>query len=148
MIVRWPGRVKAGAVSDYPWYFADIMPTFAEIARTAPPKGIDGVSILQLLLGGAAPKREFLYWEANAWNAKSQKLLPERLGQAVRTGDWKAIRSKPGAPLELYNLRKDPSEATDVAAANPAVIARIEAYLKTARTEPRPHDVGIMDFVR
>ena len=148
MIVRWPGRVRAGAVSDYPWYFCDMMPTLAELVKSAPPPNLDGVSVLPLLLGGTRPAREFLYWEANAWNAKMQKFQPERLAQAVRTGDWKAVRIKAGAPLELYNLRNDPGETKNVAEGNPAVIARIENYLKTARTEPRPHDTGSMQWVK
>ena len=148
MIVRWPGRVKAGAVSGYPWYFCDMMPTLAELVKATPPPSMDGVSVLPLLLGRPQPAREFLYWEANAWNAKAQKFQPERLAQAVRNGDWKAIRAKAGAPLELYNLRNDPGESKDVAVGNPAVIARIEKYLKTARTEPRPHDTGSMQWVR
>ena len=50
-------------------------------------------------------------------------------------GDWKAVRLKPGEPLELYHLERDPAEKQNVAAANPDVVAKIEAYLKTARTE-------------
>ncbi len=148
MIVRWPGRVKAGAVSDYPWYFCDMMPTLAELTKTPPPRNLDGVSVLPLLLHGTKPAREFLYWEANAWNNKAQKFDPERLVQAVRSGDWKAIRTKKGAPLELYNMRNDPGETKDVAAANAAVVARIEKYMKTAHTEPRPHNTGSMQWVK
>lgn len=147
MVVRWPGRVKAGAVSDYPWYFCDMMPTLAELTRTTPPPNPDGVSVLPLLLSGTRPAREFLYWEANVWNGKAQMFQLERLAQAVRSGDWKVVRTKQGAPLELYNLRSDPGETKDVAAANPTVIARFEKYLKTARTEPRPHDTGSMQWV-
>ena len=60
-------------------------------------------------------------------------------------GEWKAVRPKPDAALELYNLRTDPHEEKDVAPANRKVLARIEGYLKTARTEPRvqkqpPHE--------
>jgi arylsulfatase A-like enzyme len=47
---------------------------------------------------------------------------------------WKAVRLKPGSPLELYDLDADSHEEHDVAAANPDVVARIESYLKTART--------------
>ena len=50
-------------------------------------------------------------------------------------GDWKAVRLQPGAPLELYNLKTDLGEKQNVAAQNPEVVAKIEAYLKTARTE-------------
>ncbi len=48
---------------------------------------------------------------------------------------WKAVRLKADVPLELYDLEADPREERDVAAAQPEVIARIEAYLRTARTE-------------
>jgi arylsulfatase A-like enzyme len=50
-------------------------------------------------------------------------------------GSWKAIRLKRDAPLELYNLAADPGEQRDVAANNSTVVARIEEYLKTARTD-------------
>ena len=62
-------------------------------------------------------------------------------------GDWKALRLKPGAPLELYNLRQDLGESKNVAAANPEVVSRIEAILKSARTAPRPHNTGTFDWV-
>ena len=50
-------------------------------------------------------------------------------------GDWKAVRPAPGAPLELYHLKTDLGEKQNVAAQNPEVVAKIETYLKTARTE-------------
>jgi len=49
-------------------------------------------------------------------------------------GRWKAMRLKPEAALELYDLEADPHETRDVALRNPEVVARIEAYLRTART--------------
>ena len=48
---------------------------------------------------------------------------------------WKAVRLKKDAPLELYNLAADPGEQSEVAAANPGIVSKIEAYLKNARTE-------------
>ena len=50
-------------------------------------------------------------------------------------GDWKAVRPQVGAPLELYNLSPDLGEKQNVAGQNPEVVAKIEAYLKGARTE-------------
>ncbi|NQT81659.1 sulfatase, partial [bacterium] len=58
-----------------------------------------------------------------------------RLQQAVRWGNWKALCPAQGQKLELYNLAKDVSEKQNVAALHSEVIAEIEAYLKTARTE-------------
>ena len=53
MIVRWPGKVKAGAVSDFVWAFWDFLPTAAELAGAAAPRGLDGMSVAPTLLGRA-----------------------------------------------------------------------------------------------
>jgi len=146
MMVRWPGQVAAGAVSHHPWSFVDVMPTLADIAGTSVTGKIDGLSVLPTLLGPKAQGRqqthEFMYWELPRYDAKGnvRKELP---AAAVRVGDWKVVRPKPDAKLELYDLKKDPGETHDVAAENPAIMARIEEYLKTARTEPRRADPSI-----
>jgi len=148
MIVRWTKRVRAGAVSSFPWAFWDFLPTAAEIAGVEPPAGLDGVSVAPALTGAAQKAHEFLYWEFNTWDQRAGSLREDRLAQAVRFGDWKAVRLKPNAPLELYNLRADRGEREDVAAAQPRVVARIEEYLKTARTKPRAHNTGSRDWVK
>jgi arylsulfatase A-like enzyme len=125
MIVRWPGRVPAGKTSNAPWYFADVLPTLADVAGVEPPSNIDGISILPLLLG--TPQKtddRFLYWEFPAG----------KFQQAVRWRHYKAVRLAPGQPLELYDLSKDIAEKNNIAAKRPDVIARIEKVLKTART--------------
>ncbi|HQK94257.1 MAG TPA: arylsulfatase, partial [Armatimonadota bacterium] len=63
MIVRWPGRTPAGAVSDYPWAFWDFLPTAAQLGGAPIPKGLDGLSVVPALLGQPGPEREYLYWE-------------------------------------------------------------------------------------
>lgn len=146
-IVRWPGKVKPGSTSRYPVSFCDMMPTLAEICETKPPAGIDGESLVPEFLGKKHAAREWLYWEQNIYDQKSGTLRADRLQQAVRFGDWKAVRPSPAAPLELYNLADDSSESRNVAAANPGVVGKIEAFLKQARTEPRPHNTGSMEFV-
>jgi arylsulfatase A-like enzyme len=50
-------------------------------------------------------------------------------------GEWKAVRNGPKKPLELYNLKSDEAEKTDVAAQNPEVIAKAEKLMTSARTE-------------
>ena len=124
MIARWPGRIKAGTVSDQVWAFWDFLPTAAEIAGVKVSASIDGVSFLPTLLGQSQTNHhDFLYWESHERGSQ----------QAVRMGDWKAARLGPGQPLELYDLQLDLGETTNVANQHPDVVAKIEAYLKTAR---------------
>ncbi|MFO0965802.1 MAG: arylsulfatase [Gemmataceae bacterium] len=126
MIVRWPGKVAAGATSDHVWAFWDFLPTAAELAGADTPKDSDGVSVVPTLLGkGKQRLHEFLYWEFHEGGFQ----------EAVRMGDWKAVRPKLGAALELYDLARDLGEEKNVAASHPDVIARIETLLRTARTE-------------
>jgi arylsulfatase A len=66
--------------------------------------------------------------------------------QAVRMGDWKAVRPQPEGKLELYNLKTHPFEQHDTASENPKVLARIQAYLTTVRTQPRPQAMPEPDF--
>jgi arylsulfatase A-like enzyme len=146
MLVRWPGKVAAGKMNATPWYFADFLPTAAAIAGAKAPAGVDGVSMVPVLTGKSMKTRG-LYWEQQGWDAKTRQLRQGTLAQAVRIGDWKAIRHKPGTPLVVYNLAADPSEQNDVASANPKVVAQMEAFLKTARKEPRPHDNGNPEWV-
>ncbi len=145
MLARWPGRVPAGRVSNFPWMFEDVLPTLAELAGGRAPAGIDGMSVLPTLLGRKQRPHDFLYWELPRYIGKSGTFRQETPMQAVRMGDWKAVRPQPGGPLELYNLKTDIGETRDVSQENPQVMARIEGFLKTARTEPRaqtqpPHD--------
>jgi arylsulfatase A len=137
MIAWWPGTIPAGRRSDHVWSHWDVLPTLADTAGAKPPGGIDGVSVAHVLRGQTQRAPEFLYWEFHERGFQ----------QAVRMGNWKALRLKPGEPLELYDLENDVREERNVAAANPQIVARIEEYLKTARTESpywprRPRDSG------
>ena len=87
------------------------------------PKDIDGISVLPTFFG-ATPKRAhaYLYWESHE----------KGYLQAVREGDWKAVKLDTDKPLELYNLATDPAETQDVAKANPDVVKRLAAHMKTA----------------
>ena len=125
MIASWPGAIPAGRVSSHPAAHWDILPTLAELAGAKIPSPIDGVSITRALRGERQAAHDFMYWEFHERGFQ----------QAVRMGPWKAVRLKKDAPLELYNLASDPGEERDVAAANPTVVAQIENYLKSARTE-------------
>jgi arylsulfatase A-like enzyme len=135
MIVRRPGAVPAGKVSDQVWAFWDFLPTAAELAGAPAPEKIDGISMAAALHGKPNRTADYLYWEFHE----------KGFHQAVRTGDWKAIRSGGAAgKLSLFDLSADIGEKTDVAAKYPEVVARIEEYLKTARTENPEFPVKLM----
>lgn len=137
MLARWPGRIPAGRVSEYAWMFMDALPTFAELAGASAPSGIDGHSVLPTLLGRRQPPHRTLYWENGSYNMQKREWAPGPPPQALRMGHMKAVRPKAAAPLELYNLRKDPGESRDLAAAQPHVLREFEQVLATIRTEPR-----------
>ena len=83
LIVRWPGKIKPGTVSDRVSAFWDFLPTAAEIAQAKAPEQLDGLSLLPALLGKPQTNQhDFLYWEFHERGFQ----------QAVRMGDWKAVR--------------------------------------------------------
>ena len=131
MVVRWPGKIPAGDISELAWTFADFLPTAADLAGADLPTGVavDGKSIAPTLLGEAQPELadRFLYWE----------FFGSGFQQASRWRDWKAVRLKPGEPLRLFDLASDPGERNDVSAQNPEIVGRFEAFLATARTRSK-----------
>jgi len=122
MIARWPGKIRPGTETDHVAAFWDLLPTCADLAGTSPPRDIDGISFLPSLLDREQRRHEYMYWEFKG-------------KQAVRTGDWKAVRLAPDGPIELYNLETDLGEQNDVSGLNPAIVSRIERIMNVARTE-------------
>jgi arylsulfatase A-like enzyme len=128
MIVRWPGKVKAGAVSNHPWAFWDVMPTLADLAGVrGMRRNIDGVSVVPTLLGKKQDAERHLYWESFGDGGGFH--------QAVRKGKWKGVRHGIDGPLELYDLSTDVGEKKDVASGNPEVVRALEAWLRDCREE-------------
>ncbi len=128
-IVRWPGKVKAGSESGHVSGFQDVLPTCAEIAGMHVPDDIDGISFVPTLLEtGKQRQHAYLYWEFHEQGSK----------QAVRMGQWKAVRlnvtKKPDGPIELYDLSKDMGEEENMAAEHPQIIEEMESIMKDART--------------
>ncbi|MBA4148037.1 MAG: arylsulfatase [Verrucomicrobia bacterium] len=141
-IAQWPGRIKPDRETGHVAYFGDFMATAAELAETKCPSITDSISFAPTLLGRDKQQKrsEFLYWEFHE-RGFSQAVLYK--------GHWKGIRSeKVDAPLALYDLRKDIGEKSDVAEQNPKVVATINEYLKTARSESKDWPIPAGAFQR
>lgn len=130
MIVRGPTRVPAGVASDHVWGFQDWLPTAARLVGAAVPEGLDGLPMADAFLAGRDDRvppahEQGLYWEFHEGGFK----------QAMRLGDWKAVREGLDGPVELYDLARDLGETVDLAATHPDVAEDLGARMVAARTE-------------
>lgn len=136
LIVRWPGRVPAGSVSDWVGYFPDVMPTLAELAGAGRyvPKDIDGISMAATLTGqGRQGEHKFLYWEWPSYDWSTREYVEGGVRQAVRMGEYKAVRYREDRPWELYNLAEDIGEQNNIAGKHPEAVAKIDEYVRRTR---------------
>lgn len=119
MLARWPGTIAAGSVTDHVSAQWDILPTVTELAGTAAPEDIDGISMVPTLTGkGEQKKHDYLYWEFYEQGGK----------KAARWGNWKALQLRvghtPAGPIEIYDLSKDPGEENNLAGERPDLVTR------------------------
>jgi arylsulfatase A-like enzyme len=124
-IARWPGKIGPGQVSGQVWAFWDLLPTAAEIGGAPAPRDIDGISMLPAFLGKPQTNHDYLYWE----------FFERGFHQAVRMGDWKAVRHGLQSRVELYNLKQDFAETRDVAGDHADIVRKMQEILGAARTE-------------
>lgn len=145
LVVRWPGRVEPGSVSDQVIAFQDVLPTLCEIAGATPPEAIDGISFVPTLTGsGEQVDHVGLYWEYPARN--------NTISRAARMGPWKAVQLS-GQEVELYHLERDGSESMNVAADHPAIVREVTSFMDGAHVPVRDYpgpgpQTGVADYVR
>lgn len=127
-IAWWPGEIEAGSKSNHISAFCDFLPTACELAKTDIPVNIDGISYLPTLLGLKQKKHEYLYWEFHEQGGK----------QAIRKGNWKAVRlgvsKNANAPIQLFDLSKDPEEQDNVALTHPKIVNQMNNLFQEAHT--------------
>ncbi len=126
-LVRWPGEIKAGTVSNHMLCFQDVMPTLAELTNVTSPK-TDGLSFLPTLLNKPGQKtHSHLYWEYGKQ-------------RAVRQQQWKAYRGGSGE-WELYDLSSDIEEKRNIAAEHPSLLEQLSNYAEDAHVPIRRGEV-------
>lgn len=127
-IVRIPGFTKPGSTMDKPYTSTDIFPTILAACGLPLDEKVhmDGVSLQTTM---KSDKDRALYWHYPHWG--NQGGSP---GGAVRLGDYKYIRYYTGKPAELFNLKEDPSEQTNLIGKEPKVAEKLssmfDAWLK------------------
>lgn len=122
-IVRWPGKVKPGTTSAKPVISMDCYPTLLEAAGLPPTPNhpLDGKSLIPLLTQSPGFDRDTLYFHYP--NYAFHKL--NRLGSAIREGDYKLIKNYDDNSLELYDLRSDIGEKRNLAGQSPELAKRL-----------------------
>src|SRR5262249_51863347 len=122
-----------GATVDVPVVGSDLFPTILGVAGVKPPvdRVIDGTDVLPVLTGRtrSAGRKAPLYWRLDMAPAE------ENLQVAVRDGDWKRLASRDFSHIELYNLKADPLEKTDLAAREAAPSGAMRETLEKLNAE-------------
>jgi len=137
-LMRWPGVIEAGTVCDEMVASIDLLPTLAALSggHVAEDRRIDGLDCSALLTGAEAdsPREEFAYYGGSSLSA-------------VRRGRWKLVligselppgekrRRRPFSCTQLYDLKADIGEATDLAAQHPDVVAELQALAERFRAD-------------
>jgi len=137
LIIRYPGRIASSVISE-PVVLGDLCPTICALAKVEPPATLDFQDISPVLFNSYRSdpsKPRALFWHQPHYMNQGGKPAG-----VVREGDWKLIEQYEDGSLELYNLAQDPSETTDLAAAEPARVAalrgKLEAWRRSVGAEP------------
>jgi len=138
-VMRWPGKIPAGAVNDAHCSTMDLLPTLAGISGAKlPPRKIDGHDITSILFDASKTGSP---WDDDGFFYYHMEQL-----QAVRAGDWKLYlpldgkfknlsRKPEAAPMALYDVRHDVSEQHEVSAQHPEVVQRLMQLAEKARAD-------------
>lgn len=139
LAIKWPDEIVPGRVDDTPVTGIDLYPTLLEITGAeAPAHVMDGVSLRPLLTGTGGLTARNLYWHFPAYLEAPRGFPgPWRTtpAGAIRRGDYKLIEFFETGAMELYDLRNDPGEATNLAGRMPALVEELHGILRTWREE-------------
>lgn len=124
-IVRWPGKIEPGTVSNVPVIGSDIFTTVLEAAGVPVPtdRTIDGVSMVPAFAGKPVERKVPLFWRTHVSTPSSRV--------AVRVGDWKLVSNDTMEEFQLFNIEKDPTESNNLAKQMPEKLAELKETMFT-----------------
>ncbi|MCI0379969.1 MAG: hypothetical protein L0215_20500, partial [Gemmataceae bacterium] len=128
-IVRWPGHVPAGKTSDQPIIGSDFFTTLCTITKAPIPndRPIDGVNIVPAFEGKPVVRKTPMYWRYHD--------APEPMKIAMREGDWTILSNVELTKFEIYNMKTDPQQKTELSAKEPARLQQLQATLRRLNAE-------------
>ncbi len=126
--IRWPGKIKPSSHSEVPVVSTDVFPTLLEVAGLKPKEGVplDGESLLPLLTGSGELKRKSIVFHYPNYAFHKRN----RLGSAIRKGQYKLIHFYDDDSIELYDVVSDQSEKNDLAATKPKLARELREELE------------------
>ena len=143
MIVRWPGRVQPNQRTETPVITMDIHATLLEVANLEPDQSNtpDGLSLMPLLRDSKPLDRESIYFHYPNYAFHKKN----RMGSAIRKGQFKLIKFYDQDSVELYDLKDDISESNNLAAKMPGIASELRRDLEqwltdTNASQPRQSD--------
>jgi len=164
-LVRWPGTVPAGPVSDSASQFHDWMATFADVAGSTVPARSDGVSLLPTLTGIGQQREGIVYveYEVSGSTPSYSEFHPSHRGrtrgemQVIHVDGYKGIRVGIGShatPFEIFDVGADPQETTDLVGSSPyfdelqeRMKARVLEVRQPNSSASRPYDSELVPMV-
>ena len=139
LIIRWPGIAPAATSCDVPTMHVDVFPTFAELAAApAPRQMLDGESLVPLVRDpGGTLRRDAIFQHFPGYLGSGKNIWRTTPVSIVQSGDWKLMEFLEDGRLELYHLREDLGEATNLASSRAEKAAEMQARLAAWRDEVR-----------
>lgn len=128
-VISWPGHIPSGEDTDEPVHVVDFLPTFAGLIGAGLPseKPLDGLDIWPVLTEGQSSPHEDILINAEFHRG------------AIRRDRWKLVKTAAlPSRVELYDLKADPGESTDLSEAHPDIVAELEMRLNAYAAESSP----------
>ncbi len=149
-IVRWPGHVPANRIdNDAVLTGVDMFPTFSSLAKVPLPEGhsLNGEDVSDILMGKVRARSRPLMWEGRM--AVIGPVINRNPTLAIRDKQWKLLMNADGSRIELYHITDDPTEVSNVAFQNAAVVKnltqQLAAWKKTIPGSAQP-GAGQMNY--